>query len=63
MSRLFLTNKDVQLLTGKGATAAQRLISQIKKICNKDRSKQITVQDFAEYTGLDPGLIMGQIKD
>ncbi|MEJ2880293.1 hypothetical protein [Pedobacter sp. GR22-6] len=61
MARLFLSNKDVQRLSGKAATAAQRLINEVRKSCGKGRYQQITVQDFAKFTGLDPGLIMEQL--
>ncbi|WP_316812840.1 hypothetical protein [Pedobacter heparinus] len=62
MSRLFIYTKDVQLLTGKGRTAAQKLISVIKKRFNKGRYEQITVAQFCAHTNLDTKLVIEQLS-
>jgi hypothetical protein len=46
MARLFVYTKDVQVLTGKGRTAAHRLIMAIKAELNKGRKDLVTVEEF-----------------
>lgn len=53
MSGLFLSNKDVQRITGKGSSAAQVLISKIKASVGKPKYVNITLREFCRYTGLE----------
>ncbi len=62
MSRLFIYTKDVQVLTGKGRTAAHKLIMTIKKSLDKQKYLPLTVQEFCLYTGLSLDLVMEQLK-
>jgi len=62
MARLFVYTKDVQVLTGKGRTAACRLIMAIKKAMDKQNNLPITVEEFCEYTGLKLDLVLEQLK-
>jgi len=62
MSRLFIYTKDVQLLTGKGKTAAHRLIMDIKKSLDKQKFVPLTVQEFCEYTGLSLAVVVEHLK-
>lgn len=62
MSRLFIYTKDVQRITGKGRTAAQKLISIIKNKFSKTRSEQINVVEFCSHTGLPTRLVLEQLS-
>jgi len=62
MARLFVSTKDVQALTGKGKTAAHRLIMAIKKSFDKQKYLPLTVQEFCEYTGLPLDMVVEQLK-
>jgi len=62
MARLFVYTKDVQVLTGKGRTAAQKLIATIKAELNKGRKDLVTVEEFCRYTGLTLGLVLEQLQ-
>lgn len=62
MSRLFIYTKDVQVLTGKGKTAAHRLIMAIKKSLDKQKYLPLTVQEFCEYTGLSLDIVVERLK-
>ncbi|MBS7788289.1 hypothetical protein KIH23_13355 [Flavobacterium sp. CYK-55] len=52
MSFLFLSNKELQTITGKGEKACYRLISKIRLKNNKDNGIPITLEEFCEYTRL-----------
>ena len=57
-----MSTKDVQALTGKGKTAAHRLIMAIKKSFDKQKYLPLTVQEFCEYTGLPLDMVVEQLK-
>jgi hypothetical protein len=61
MSRLIIYTKDVQHLTGKGRTAAEKLIAAIKAKFNKPRAAPITVEEFCTHTGLGLNLVVSQL--
>lgn len=61
MARLFIYTKDVQHLTGKGRTAAQRLIAAIKNKTCKTKHDQITIEEFCLHTGLNVDLVLKQL--
>ncbi|MHA4893297.1 hypothetical protein ACXZ1K_00995 [Pedobacter sp. PWIIR3] len=63
MSRLFLTNKDVQKVIGKGQSAAQRMINLIKKKYARPKFDNITVVDFSNHTGLSVELILKVLEE
>ena len=62
MPRLFLTNKDVQRIIGKGASAAQKLIKEIKTKTNKPKFSPITVEEFCNFTGLSLHLVLKELE-
>jgi hypothetical protein len=62
MSRLFIYTKDVQQLTGKGRTAAQKMIAIIKNKFSKTQYEQITVEEFCKHTGLNVELVLKQLS-
>ncbi len=62
MSRLFMYTKDVQKLTGKGRTAAQKIIAVIKRRFSKSSREQITVEEFCKHTGLTLDLVLAQLS-
>jgi hypothetical protein len=61
MKRLFLSNKDVQIITGRGRSATQYLVSAIKLKINKQKYQPLTVPEFCEYMGLSPDLVLAQL--
>ena len=57
MNRLCIYAKDISNITGKGQRYAQRLLKNIRFVLNKSEHQFVTVKEFAEYTGIDLGLI------
>ncbi len=51
-NRLYIYTKDVIRITGKGKSASQALIRNIKKALNKRPDCSITVIEFCEVQGL-----------
>jgi len=63
LSRSCIYTKDVQRITGKSERAAERMLSRIRVVNGKDEGKFVTVDEFAEYTGIDAELVRQYIVD
>ena len=57
-----MNTKDVQSITGKGRTAAQKIVAAIKSRFSKTRAEQITVEEFCTHTGLKVDLVLAQLS-
>ena len=51
-TRIFLTVKDLQTLSGKSRSACTRKFQQIKDSLNKASHQQLTIFEYCEYENL-----------
>lgn len=61
--RVVVYPKDVQRLTGKSEKYSRMLLKRIKKCKAKQEHQFISIEDFAEYTGLDLNLVKQHLAD
>jgi hypothetical protein len=50
--RLAIYPKDVSIILGKSQKQAERILRDIKFALNKDLQQYVTMQEFADYTGI-----------
>lgn len=62
-NRIVLYPKDVQKLTGKSERYSRDLFKKIKDGKAKTTLQFVTVEDFANYTGIPVDLIMQHLTD
>lgn len=62
MYRLFITPKDIQLLTGKSYTTCRRYLQKIKDFFEKAEHQKITFSEYAEYCGIEEIEIYKKIR-
>ena len=53
-NRICIYPKDVQVITGKSYRYSRELLMEIRLKLGKSKHHFITIQEFAEYTGIDP---------
>uniref|UniRef100_UPI00404908C4 hypothetical protein n=1 Tax=Gelidibacter sp. TaxID=2018083 RepID=UPI00404908C4 len=51
--RLCIYPKDIQRITGRSERYGRNLLNDIKKYFDKQPHQFITVQEFAEYSGIE----------
>ena len=56
-NRLFIYAKDISLITGRGPRYAQRVLRNIRYLLKKETHQLVTIQEFAEYIGIEYALI------
>ena len=61
--RLCIFPKDIQLITGRSARYGRNVINEIKIKLNKQPHQYVTIQEFAEYSGLTSDEILKYITD
>jgi len=57
MKRGCIYPKDVSQLTGKSVAQSQRVVKNLKLLLNKRKDQFITLQEYADYSGIDLELI------
>ncbi|NTE03169.1 hypothetical protein G6M26_41725 [Agrobacterium tumefaciens] len=57
MKRVCIYPKDVSQLTGKSVAQSQRVLRNLKLLLNKRKEQFITLQEYADYSGIDLELI------
>ncbi|MCH8535430.1 MAG: hypothetical protein LAT51_10210 [Flavobacteriaceae bacterium] len=57
MKRVCIYAKDIQQITGRSERYAYKVLSKIKKEKGKRKNQFVTIQEFAEYSGIDQKLI------
>lgn len=62
MSRLFIYNKDVQVITGKGRNVATRIMAEIRAKYNKAQKDFVSITEFCEHANLDVELVLERLK-
>ncbi len=61
--RVVIYPKDVQRLTGKSEKSSRMLLKTIKKSKEKAEHQFVSIEDFAEYTGITINLIKQHLAD
>ena len=62
MERVCIYPKDIQVVTGKSERWGRNLIKKIKEAYNKQNHQLVTVDEFCQYTGLQPELVSKQLR-
>ena len=62
MERLLLTNKDIQILTGKSEKACYRLMQKIRIKSGKEPKIPLTIHEFSDYMRTRPDIIEAMLK-
>ncbi|MCX2573998.1 hypothetical protein [Pedobacter sandarakinus] len=57
MKRVCIYPKDVSLLTGKSLRHAQMMLKNLKLLLGKNKFQYITIDEFAEYSGIDKAMV------
>jgi phosphatidylglycerophosphatase A len=57
LKRVIIYPKDIQRITGKSERYGRYLIRKIKEELNKEDHQMVTIDEFAEYSGIDTALI------
>ncbi|MBK3519931.1 hypothetical protein [Carboxylicivirga marina] len=63
LSRLCVYPKDVQRITGKSEKSSRRLLHSIKETLGKKEHQFITLDEFAQHTGIKEELIKQYLSD
>ncbi|SDV99410.1 hypothetical protein [Aequorivita viscosa] len=61
-SRVVIYPKDIQQLTGKSYRYALELNKEIRKYFRKKKHHLLTIYEFADYTGINPEIIITHLK-
>lgn len=61
--RIVIYPKDVQRLTGKSEKSSRELFKKIRLCKTKEKHQFVSIDDFAEYTGITVDLIMQHLTD
>jgi hypothetical protein len=61
--RICIFPKDIQLITGRSARYGRNMINEIKLKLKKEPHQFVTIQEFADYSGLDLELVKSFIID
>lgn len=62
-TRICIYPKDIQRITGRSERYGRKIINEIKIKLKKEPHQYITIQEFAEYSGLNLELVMSNIID
>lgn len=61
-TRIIIYPKDIQLLTGKSYRHALDLNKEVRSYFKKQKHHLLTVYEFAQYTGVNPEIILTHLK-
>ncbi len=61
--RICIYPKDIQIITGRSERYGRNIIKEIKLKLNKQPHQLVTIQEFADFTGLDINLINDLINE
>jgi hypothetical protein len=59
---LFITGKEIQIVTGQSAPSSSRLIALIKDTLGKKKHQRITYSEFANYIGVSLQELKNSLK-
>ncbi|HVD99989.1 MAG TPA: hypothetical protein VNB90_17400 [Cytophagaceae bacterium] len=63
LTRSCIYPKDVQRITGKSERYSRKLLRKIKSALKKEEHQFVSIEEFAQYAGLDPALVKMYITD
>jgi hypothetical protein len=63
LTRSCIYPKDVQRITGKSERYCRKLLRKLKVELKKDAHQFVSIEEFANYVGLDPELVKTYITD
>lgn len=63
LTRSCIYPKDVQRITGKSERYSRKLLKKIKAALKKNEHQFVSIDEFAQYVGLDPALVKMYITD
>ena len=63
MNRLCIYPKDIQRITGRSERYGRNVIKEIKMMLNKAPHQFVTIEEFANYAGLEISTIITYIED
>lgn len=63
LKRICIYPKDVQRITGRTERYGRKLLQTIRKKLSKEPHQFITLEEFAEYTGIDIEVVHTYITD
>jgi hypothetical protein len=63
LTRSCIYTKDVQRITGKSERYSRKLLKKIKAELKKAEHQFISIEEFAQYTGLTAELVKMYIND
>ncbi|MFZ6664529.1 hypothetical protein [Peijinzhouia sedimentorum] len=55
--RICIHTKDIQRLTGRSLRYSQLALKKMKDFYGKKQSQEITVEEFAQFSGIPEGII------
>lgn len=61
LTRSCIYPKDIQRITGKSERYGRRLLKKIKVALKKGEDQFVSIEEFAQFTGLDPNLVKAYI--
>ena len=61
LKRIIIYPKDVAIVTGKSDRYGRMLIANIKQHLGKEDHQLVTIEEFANYIGVDPNLVAERI--
>lgn len=63
LKRICIYPKDVQWITGKSERSGRRLLQKIKSELGKKEHQFVTIEEFADYTGIAVEKVQSFILD
>ncbi|WP_026209765.1 hypothetical protein [Cytophaga aurantiaca] len=63
LTRSCIYPKDVQRITGKSERYCRKLLRKLKAELKKDQHQFVSIEEFANYVGLDAELVKTYITD
>ena len=63
LTRTCIYAKDIQRITGRSERYCRKILQQIREKLNKESHQFVTLEEFAEYSGINIKVISGYITD
>lgn len=61
-ARIVIYAKDIERITGKSGRHARTILNMIRKKYGKERHQLISLNDFCDYTGLNPEEVANYLR-
>jgi hypothetical protein len=63
LKRSCIYPKDIQRITGKSERFGRKLLNKIRQNLSKEKHQFISLDEFCQYTGLDPETVRKYMHD